>query len=719
MISIVRRASRPLAFLAVVAAASWTPARGDVVDAAYADPDNYKFELLHMPDFDQVRAAASGVFGLPNDGSMYCMPTATTNMYVYAAIHGFPELLAGPLAGAPATYGSYQSQSLYNQVGSQILVTGAFLMSTDPNDGTEGSAWWSGTANQLGYKFAVVKYSKDDGWAPRAHTIANQAVNGHLVSYLYGRYWEKGGYPFCKARERDGGHAVTLTKALAGGGYRLLWNRNPAPVPPEGNKTTQAPFKQTKHVVFDECVIADGDSYVMSSLNKDPAKKMVRYIDSFLAVHPKFGLTFSKAPKPKIKIKKPYPKLDFPDPPEIELASPDQTGILDAQFDPDHTGIYLLTVGLQDPTLHHLEIHTGKSEPIAVLPGAKRICVGRTRELYALTDTGIQVLKPWQPEVLAAAVQLPFPCDGVTYDDGRDELVLLSTAQAMLVRYPEEVSGPPRFAVLPPAQIAGADSRLVAHPSDGTVWLLAPGSKTILSVQASIPGIPPVVTAVTLPELNTPTSIEIDDDGRLFVSDGGHLLELVQQGAGWTVLQNSAWAPFLYDDVFQVTRSRTNFDPATMSGPAWRNVTPEEVAAEADPSVPDCDVQAVDVEYGTGKAGSLGVPKLKGGFALELGSVATIEIQNALPGAFPFLMAGLTKTSLAFDGGTLLVVPDLFLKLPLPIRPDGTLSITGPVPADGNLCGLTLYHQVLFVDPGASGFYHASLTNGLARTFGS
>ena len=81
--------------------------------------------------------------------------------------------------------------------------------------------------------------------------------------------------------------------------------------------------------------------------------------------------------------------------------------------------------------------------------------------------------------------------------------------------------------------------------------------------------------------------------------------------------------------------------------------------------------------------------------------------------------AAAQQAALPFDGGTLHLVPQFVYPLTIPIPQNGKLTLTGDLPADPTFCGVTLYHQILFVDPSAPGFYHTALTNGLRRTFGS
>lgn len=129
-------------------------------------------------------------------------------------------------------------------------------------------------------------------------------------------------------------------------------------------------------------------------------------------------------------------------------------------------------------------------------------------------------------------------------------------------------------------------------------------------------------------------------------------------------------------------------------------------------------VPASNASYGTGKPGTHGVPVLNALDLPVLGSTSTVRLENALPGAMPILFLGITQQNIPFDGGALLTDASWILSIPVPILADGTLPLIGTLPADPVLCGFSIYHQVMFADPGATGYYHLAQTAGLRRTLG-
>ncbi len=132
-----------------------------------------------------------------------------------------------------------------------------------------------------------------------------------------------------------------------------------------------------------------------------------------------------------------------------------------------------------------------------------------------------------------------------------------------------------------------------------------------------------------------------------------------------------------------------------------------------------CNNAADHSSYGSGKAGTNGVPVLESFQLPVLGKKSGLALSHARPGALPILFLGTKPASIPFDEGHLLVSNPFVLTIPIPVPASGTLTITDGVPADAALCGVSIYHQMMFVDPGASGPYQTAQTQGLERTFGS
>jgi hypothetical protein len=127
--------------------------------------------------------------------------------------------------------------------------------------------------------------------------------------------------------------------------------------------------------------------------------------------------------------------------------------------------------------------------------------------------------------------------------------------------------------------------------------------------------------------------------------------------------------------------------------------------------------------YGTGKKGAGDfVPRLYGGGCPDIASAFSITIDRAVGGAPGAIFVGLTKSNLAFLGGSLLTFPILLqLNLTLGGTPSspgaGALSLPVVLGPDPSIAGLSIYLQGVFADAAAT--HGVSFTQGLEMVIGS
>ena len=122
------------------------------------------------------------------------------------------------------------------------------------------------------------------------------------------------------------------------------------------------------------------------------------------------------------------------------------------------------------------------------------------------------------------------------------------------------------------------------------------------------------------------------------------------------------------------------------------------------------------VSYGSGKAGSNGVPLLTANAAPVLGSQVQLQISQIMSSSPLYLLFGDATNSLAFDGAELLV--DYSKIYNLSSDANGNASMQGTVPNSSALIGKSYYWQAwVRNDPAASG-YGLSCSNGLQTILG-
>jgi len=126
-------------------------------------------------------------------------------------------------------------------------------------------------------------------------------------------------------------------------------------------------------------------------------------------------------------------------------------------------------------------------------------------------------------------------------------------------------------------------------------------------------------------------------------------------------------------------------------------------------------VDATWTNYGSGFAGTLGVPAFTSQTDPLIGTTVTLDLSNSSGGYSPgLLFLGSQRTSIhSVWGGDLLALPTQTLIIAMP--PSG-VSFTGAIPADENFCGVTLDLQAIELDPGA--LHGVSFTAGLELVLG-
>ncbi|MCZ6836871.1 MAG: hypothetical protein O7G85_13930 [Planctomycetota bacterium] len=574
--------------------------QADVVTSFYTNSSSYGYEIYHMPDLDQKRANLDGGFGLPGSGAMYCVPTSTMNLIMYAANHGFPSVDPFP--------NLWQLQSQYNLAGLELLDLGNNHMGTSPTDGTNGNQWMNGTKSWLdphGF-FTISQYTASGSYSPRTHGITQTAVSGALVAFAYGRFDVLGtlhGRPWVM---RDGGHCVTLSKTNDGFGNNVIYVRDPADDPDSAGGlsflSTQSPFGNRKldadDVNFQYGVLAS-QWRTMTALNYNPAASRVSLIDQYIAIAPKSGYSFTNGPTFNFHFSNPYKMLGSKIPTSEIISLDGISDIMDMVIHPDHYWQVILT---EDPAggppkLGPARRNTSQLKDSPVVD-AEKIFFGRNRKLYLLSPTQLYCIDfdddAWPIEASAILPGVG-PHDALTYDDLTDEVIVLSIAEQSLLMYPSTlpVGSPPTVLNLPGTVLMAGEASIACSPMEpGTFWIASEGSNSIYGVSSSPLARGVSVEEVTFPSITDPTSVDFDDAGNMYVVSNGAVIQLMRNkaGDGWDEASADD-APFggaVVGTMFRVTRSRTNHVDTEHEGPIWRNLDPDTETLETGEFEEDC-----------------------------------------------------------------------------------------------------------------------------------
>src|SRR5262245_3171142 len=215
-------------------------AMADIVSANWVNDTLFNCRVTHMPDLDQKR------FGLPCDGSIHCVPTCASNLVMYAANHGFPNLAPGP--------GYWPGNGNYGLATSTILCMGNVMQTSCADGGTGGddanaglAQWLAGTpgcdGGLPGTNGLVLNEHYDlPGYTTNFVNIGKSLCGGRIGSISYGYYTVTGYVLNTPIVERHGGHCTTAAKVRRNGNTRELWVRNPASDEDPNDLNSQSDF---------------------------------------------------------------------------------------------------------------------------------------------------------------------------------------------------------------------------------------------------------------------------------------------------------------------------------------------------------------------------------------------------------------------------------------------------------------------------------------------
>ncbi|MFI4854459.1 MAG: hypothetical protein ACIAQF_05705 [Phycisphaerales bacterium JB065] len=553
--------------------------RADVEYAYYVNSGIWGFDISHMSDLDQVRD------GLPGNGGMHCVPTASMNMFAYVANHGFPEVFPGP------GYWQASSGAAYDEMTTNLLLLG-LVMGTTPESGTGGTGWQNGMEAVLDGtgKFDIINKWSGGSYSPTVGEMAQHVALGGIVAFAYGRYDIIGTVNGTQVLDRKGGHAVTMQKALASTPtFCTMWYRDPAD---GGSAFTQSPYgSRVMQVVRDQYRL---DWQPLTVLNMErmvitppPSDGRVRIIDQYMAIRPKAGYAFQPSSNGLSIILADINEFFVGETHHIDLS---QLGgpMIDGIVNAEQTGVFVLV----DPAAGGVErlyaVHPFEEEPrlVGELLRADHLAISPWGPVYGASAAALMCIDPdlVDPEPIEIPIPLP-PCD-ISFDALNQKVVLLSP-NSVLMTTPADLKGPVQQLSIPASVPLASTSSMSVSPADGTIWIITPGSDSMFGLTPVIGG-PVLVEELEFEEIVRPLSIDVDDKGTLFVNTMDGLFCVSQDKAGsWTVKADELFGDLPQGSTFFASKSITNFDPENHVGPDFRHLFPEEILPIGE-FEPDC-----------------------------------------------------------------------------------------------------------------------------------
>lgn len=562
-----------------VGLAALPSARADKFVTPWGNDPDWHFEVLltHVPDFDQVRDT------LPNNGLMYCVPTAHMNWLAYIANHGFPQVEPGA--------GWWQAQVKYGAATWAVwqLGSGGYMM-TDPNGGTDGGNGEQGikkwlndpaTAGNLAGKCDVIHYYANGNYAPTLLDLGKYARNDGLVVPIVGWY-ENGPQGTIW---RNGGHALTLTKVnLFDWDNKTISWRDPADEQTE--RDAQSWFVSQTYKLESEFVTVLLDNGQKESRAMEHVVDYNgdrTFLDEVFFIYPKLALT-AGGDGMNLKLFKLFKWTGH----ASELTKKFDVGLV-SDIAPHPAGLdpYYLTPpqGTRPAQLWRLDLCSGRATPVASFADAKRLTFSRHQMLYVLDGRELRLIDPDPDYREIRRVTLSEPVGAIAYDDRTDTVLALAPADRRIYKYNADLTGAPQIVTLPTSVVLSGAASLDVDSQSFPInyWFTSVGSPALYCAQVDSRG-GVAVTAVGGGTLHGPAGVNVGDDGHVFISDAGVIREFARGHDGrWQETRTSGFTGMPAGPMLRMSRSRSNFDPAVHTGPNRRNVLP----TRFHPGIPD------------------------------------------------------------------------------------------------------------------------------------
>ncbi len=537
-----------------------------------------------VPDFDQKRATAPGVPGLPNDGAMYCVPTSATDWFAYISNHGVPEVLDGPR--------DWQSQDHYDFVTDRIKHIGE-LMSTDAEDGTTGLGPINGLISHL-QATAPGAFIVTGDVATPGHTLTpehlfNAMSNGGMISMTLGKY-EKNSFGHW---ERTGGHIVALHRVKNGcSSSPELWWNNPST---SDSKIKQDDFDDQKSEMEEVSGLWSTAGFGLpQTMWRFSSLSGNKFLDSYTVITPMVVLTTDD--QWDTLVATPASVLDEGEQGQELAEDAPEGGTFDYfEFHPLLVGTLYATTTQSDgsTTLYKYDPLQEALRILQRLEGRTPIVFGRHGDLYLVNAgqlTRFDTLGDGERLAVLGSFDLKgvMP-DAMVYDDLSDEVTLLFAKSRRLLTISRDLTTMRDQAL--PAEVKMTGEVLMANTSLGrSVWVGGSQSPTFYELSPMTDGSGRWQTrqTITLPAVQKPTSLQAGESGSLIVAENGVVREFAYNARTrrWEDAPRSYLAGMKVGRRLVLARSRNNFDEKLMSGPGWTNYEPtlEDDAGD----VPDC-----------------------------------------------------------------------------------------------------------------------------------
>ena len=581
---------------AIVALAFGANAFASVIAVVNGDKRTYR--VTFMPDYDQRRAAATGISGLGSNGSNFCATTSGTCLLSYVRRHGYN------LASIPEwMWADRMTSTQYESVTNTIAAVGV-AMSTVPSGasaGTTAEGWRAGMAANLPADcFTITQFVFTDTWAPTGGWLADRLTNGTwglpVVNICCG--WYSPVASGSTRLTRTGGHCMSLTRIASGNAAadREICFRDP---------WTAGSESQTSQSAFDSgCFPYTSASYAVRNGGTDSNRVMSSIdgygglLDKAYIVEPVYGLT-TDATGRNVNVLRPV-RFDFePSASALrQITMPNGIVLEDAVRDLYSQDLFAVTRQQTGTAGSLARVNPGSGALVPVtLPGnptdVVSVASGRYSEIFALAASGTSAR-----DLIAISTDglsetpippfirpLPVAVDAIEYDDTTDRIVGLAPTAKKLVTVARGANGAITSADLPAAISLSGKASLAIDQRTGQVFVTSSGSSAIWGLTLSASGQVDSVETVSGSAIVSPEALRVDGIGQLVLATGGKTRVLKRNTQGWALNSASPLSNLNVSGFLRIGVSRTNV-PAGNPALVEREIVPPAVTFQG---VADCE----------------------------------------------------------------------------------------------------------------------------------
>lgn len=545
----------------------------DVFWPGFAD-----FDQRRSTRFDPNNPFVVTHVGLPNAGSVHCVPTALSNIMALMDSSGYNVILNA------STQNWQQQLPLYNAVGTHLFNMGEYMDTDDGGtsfgDALDGFQEWLNDRGQ-GYRFLVMGVRADDDWYPKPKTVYARLKMSQPVSIIYGRYYRDG-----DELERDGGHALTAVGALDGCDLMRpqLMYHDPNTSSQNESRYEQSPFERVTRTFFRRFWNMDGDWAAVYSFDETAngtSETPVRVFDKYIFVMPMVCLGTSPVNPNQLHIYN-LSGLWQAQANAETVDSPTGGVILDAVMNHlDASNMVLAAAGrggaagifrwdLAEKTFTRL--HTFARNPDRMLVdrhGHYYVQLGSVVEKYKLVDD-----RP----VLLGSLTTPSLINAWGMDDATDTVVALAGGSERLIRFTRAmtvVGNTP----MPGSGLLPGDGSVSINPLTGRTWVTSSGATGLYEINFDpTNGRAAIASTASHATLRNIRGVSFNHLGNMLVAADGSVKPFaLGRGGVWAPMAENPWSVFRSMPMGRLmdgARPRDNRSPLD-ERPQWKDIDPE------------------------------------------------------------------------------------------------------------------------------------------------